>query len=79
MLGYVAYYKLLGAILVIQTIASTAAVVPSAAPWDRLSESLMKKLKESLNDVDARFTSFLLYVLHERLRRMQSRYVWTDL
>ena len=35
MLGYVAYYKLLNAILVIRTIttvSSTIAVVPSAAP-----------------------------------------------
>ena len=39
----------------------------------------MEKLKESLNGVDARFTSVLLYVLHERLRRMQSRNVWTGL
>ena len=70
MLGYVAYYKFLGAILVIRIITITAVVVPSAAPWDRLSESLMEKLKESLNGVDARFTSFLLYVLHESLRRM---------
>ena len=39
----------------------------------------MKKLKESLSGVDERFTSVLLYVLHERLRRMQSLNVWTDL
>ena len=61
--------------ITIITTTAAADVVLSAALWDRLSECLMNKLKESLNGVDARFSSVLSYVMHERLRRMQSRYV----